>query len=118
MRSRLTMGMAALVLVAGAALADDANNGKHEPEGPPPPPIPATDSPVSANVQPEVRIIEKADATVAEYRLNGKLYMMKVTPKVGAPYFMVDREGNGRFSESGDIGGDNLSPPRWVLVEF
>lgn len=107
-----------LALLAGFAQAAAPSNGKTEPDAPPPPPMPATDSPVQAAEQPEVRIIEKADSTVTEYRMHGKLYMMKVTPKVGAPYYMVDREGNGRFSESGDLGGDNLAPPRWVLVEF
>jgi hypothetical protein len=83
-----------------------------------PPPIPAKESEAKVLNEPEIRIIEKADATIAEYRLKGKLYMMKVTPKVGLLYFLIDKEGNGRFDRSDDLGGSNLSVPRWVIFEF
>ncbi|MFC7418814.1 DUF2782 domain-containing protein [Iodobacter arcticus] len=83
-----------------------------------PPPLPATESEGKVLEAPEVRVIEKSDATIAEYRLRGKLYMVKVTPKVGPPYFLVDKEGQGRFDRSDDLGGSNLSVPRWVIFEF
>ncbi|MDR3429768.1 MULTISPECIES: DUF2782 domain-containing protein [Silvimonas] len=112
---RFTTLFAGLMLVAGLAQAAAPDNNR-EPEGPPPPPMPATDSPAAP--EPEVTIVEKADATISEYRMKGKLYMMRVVPKVGAPYYLIDREGNGRFSQLADNGGDNLSPPRWVLLEW
>ncbi|MCX7207991.1 MAG: DUF2782 domain-containing protein [Proteobacteria bacterium] len=83
-----------------------------------PPPLPATESEAKVLETPEIRVIEKADATIAEYRLRGKLYMVKVTPKVGLPYFLIDKEGQGRFDRSDDLGGSNLSVPRWVIFEF
>lgn len=86
-------------------------------EDPPPPPMPPEGGDGAAIEEPEVRIVEKDDATIAEYRMHGKLYMMKVTPKVGAPYYLIDREGNGRFDRM-DTGGSNISVPRWVLFEW
>jgi hypothetical protein len=83
-----------------------------------PPPLPAKESEAKVQDEPEIKVIEKSDATIAEYRLKGKLYMMKVTPKVGKPYFLIDREGQGRFDRSDDLGGSNLSVPRWVIFEF
>ncbi|MBB5191918.1 hypothetical protein HNQ50_002655 [Silvimonas terrae] len=112
---RMTSLLACLALVASMAHAA-TDNGKKEPDGPPPPPIPSTDSPAAP--EPEVTVVQKQDATVTEYRMKGKLYMMRVVPKVGKPYYLVDKEGNGRFNEMPDLGGDNLAPPRWVLLEF
>jgi hypothetical protein len=82
---------------------------------PPPPPM-------SANVpdeelEPQVTITKKSDMTIEEYRSGGKLYMIKVIPKVGPPYYLVDESGDGKFArqESLDSG---LRPPRWVIHRF
>ncbi|KAF0812502.1 hypothetical protein IGB42_03171 [Andreprevotia sp. IGB-42] len=100
----------ALGLLAGAVLAAD-----NKLEAPPPLP---SDQEVSNVPEPEVRIIEKSDATVAEYRLKGKLYKVKVTPKVGLPYYLIDNEGKGSFTRTEDMGDPELSVPQWVLFEF
>jgi hypothetical protein len=79
-----------------------------------PPPVLDTSE---ATGEPEVTITRETEQTVEEYRANGKLYMIKITPKVGQPYFMVDDRGDGKFSrqESLDSG---LRPPRWVIHRF
>ncbi|BCL76738.1 hypothetical protein JHS3_24740 [Jeongeupia sp. HS-3] len=118
------------MLCSLALLASTAALAELPPLDPPPPPpqsVPAEQLPpvvkpkASKPVgEPEVRIVEKADATVAEYRLNGKLYMMKVTPKVGEPYTLYDHEGNGQFVQidNADSGGVRLSVPQWVLFSW
>lgn len=83
-----------------------------------PPPLPEKESETKVVETPEVRVIEKSDASIAEYRIRGKLYMVKVTPKIGKPYYLIDKEGQGRFDRSDDLGGSNLSVPRWVIFEF
>ncbi|MGL4603602.1 MAG: DUF2782 domain-containing protein [Iodobacter sp.] len=83
-----------------------------------PPPLPEKESEAKVVETPEVRVIEKSDASIAEYRIRGKLYMVKVTPKIGKPYYLIDKEGQGRFDRSDDLGGSNLSVPRWVIFEF
>jgi hypothetical protein len=54
---------------------------------------------------------------VEEYRANGKLYMIKITPKHGVPYYLVDDKGDGKFArqESMDSG---LRVPRWIIKRF
>lgn len=66
---------------------------------------------------PEVTITKETEQTVEEYRLNGKLYMIKITPKHGVPYYLVDDRGDGKFvrQESLDSG---LRVPRWIIHEF
>jgi hypothetical protein len=79
-----------------------------------PPPVPQ----MNASDEPEVRIVESKEATVAEYRRNGKLYMMKVTPKIGKPYYLIDREGKGSFDRADLPANGRIVVPQWVLFEF
>ena len=83
-----------------------------------PPPIfdsgPDSGSPEEA---PPVTITRHPEPVVEEYRVGGKLYMIKVTPKIGPSYYLVDDQGDGKFvrQESLDSG---LRPPRWVIRKF
>ncbi len=81
------------------------------------PPPPAMDSSEAATDEPAVTITRQTEQTIEEYRVAGKLYMIKVTPKNGKSYYMVDDRGDGKFSrqESLDSG---FRPPRWVLHRF
>jgi hypothetical protein len=64
-----------------------------------------------------VTITKQTDLTVEEFRSNGRLYMIKVTPKIGSPYYLVDSMGDGKFArqESLDSG---FRPPQWILKKF
>jgi hypothetical protein len=100
-----------LLLVAAAARAD-------EPKRTSPPKAPSENE--EESIQPEVTIIQREDKTVEEYRINGRLYKIKVTPKVGPPYYLVDRNGDGSFV-SVPV-GRGLEPdimiPQWVLFRW
>jgi hypothetical protein len=65
----------------------------------------------------EITIIKQTELTIEEYRSGGKLYMIKVTPKIGAPYYLTDDRGDGKFArqESLDSG---FRPPRWIIHKF
>lgn len=79
----------------------------------PPPPVINN----SAEGEPEVTITKEKVQTVEEYRVGGRLYMIKIVPKVGKPYYLVDDRGDGKFSrqESLDSG---VRPPQWVIHRF
>ena len=64
-----------------------------------------------------VTITKQKVQTVEEFRVGGKLYMIKITPKDGAPYYLVDDQGDGKFvrQESLDSG---FRPPKWVIHRF
>jgi hypothetical protein len=81
---------------------------------PPPPPLDTSEAPSG---EPAVTITKQTEQTVEEYRVSGKLYMIKITPKIGKPYYLVDDRGDGKFArmESLDSG---FRPPRWVLHRF
>jgi len=84
------------------------------PEPPPPPKGFELDS----TLDPQVTTVKRGGETVEEYRMGGRLYMMKVTPEGGGtPYFLVDHTGNGSFARqtTHDTG---LRPPMWVIHSF
>jgi hypothetical protein len=84
------------------------------PEPAPPPPGLADDE----VGEPEVTIEQRGEDTYEEYRSNGQLYMIRVTPRSGVPYYLVDPSGSGNFArQDGGLGG-NVSPPMWVIKRF
>jgi hypothetical protein len=83
------------------------------PEPPPPPPGMELDP----SLEPQVTIQRRADQTVEEYRLNGRLYMVKVTPSHGVPYYLIDNVGRGEFVRYDNY--DTMTrPPMWVLFQW
>jgi hypothetical protein len=88
---------------------------KLEPLPEPPPPPPGYE--LDPALEPEVTIRQSGKDKVEEYRIRGKLYMVKVTPPHGKPYYLIDSRGDGTFSrqESLDSG---LRVPMWVIKEF
>ncbi len=80
-------------------------------------PLPGiVDDPAQA---PQVTIRKQGEDKVEEYRMNGKLYMVKVTPPHGKPYYLVDRKGNGSFmQEETAVGDKGISVPMWVIHTF
>jgi Protein of unknown function (DUF2782) len=80
------------------------------PEPPPAPPGVENDP----ALEPQVTIQRRGTDTVKEYRLNGRLYMVEVTPQHGRPYYLIDNVGRGEFTrlDSYDTG---TRPPMWVI---
>ncbi|MBT3056484.1 MAG: DUF2782 domain-containing protein [Candidatus Thiodiazotropha endolucinida] len=68
-------------------------------------------------IEPEVTIIKREEGTIYEYRINGQLYMVKVQPDAGPPYYMVDRDGDGEF-DSRSTDPTNISVPQWILMRW
>ena len=83
------------------------------PEPPPPPPGYELDS----AVEPQVTILKRGTDTVEEYRIGGKLYMIKITPANGKPYYLVDNKGDGKFARQ-DNYDSGIRPPMWVIFQF
>jgi hypothetical protein len=104
-----------LMALAMSALAADRPAGLEPlPDAPPPPAGVNLDDPADA---PEVTITKRGEDKVEEYRMNGKLYQIKVTPPHGVPYYLVDETGGGVLQRRDNI-GPNVSPPMWVIHSF
>ena len=116
---RLLALLIGLPCLAGSlpALADAKNPTPADlqpvPEPPPPPPGYQPDP----SLEPQVTIVQKGETKEEQYRVNGRLYMVKVTPPHGVPYYLIDSRGDGVFPrmESTDSG---LRVPMWVIKSF
>ncbi|HZI84344.1 MAG TPA: DUF2782 domain-containing protein [Casimicrobiaceae bacterium] len=102
-----------VTLTAAAQKAPPPPNLEPVPEAPPPPPEIANDP----DLEPQVTIVRRENETVEEYRVNGRLTMVKVTPRHGRPYYLVANGADGAFirRDSLDTG---LRVPLWVLFSF
>ena len=108
--------MLAAVLVIPAVRAQPPADQELEPV-PAPPDIP---EPMENGqpIEPEVTIIHKEKETIKEYRINGILYMVKVTPLVGKPYYLIDRDGDGRLESRRTGIYDDGQVPQWILFSW
>ena len=111
----------ALMVLASLAFAAAAQSGpRPRPPGttpleePPPPPLVAADP----AFDPQVTIRTEGDQTIQEYRVKGKLFMQRVTPKSGRPYILVDHKGDGTFMRQDNPLDSGVRVPQWVLLEF
>lgn len=115
----------ALLLAASMAFAqEDASTSPDEqvaddlPEfadAPEPPILPPQVQSGDA-LEPEVTIRETDEGTVEEYRMDGQLYMVKITPDTGPSYYLIDSDGDGEFVRQDDI--TESSVPQWVLFSW
>jgi len=83
------------------------------PEPPPPPPGLELDP----ALEPQVTIQRRGTETVEEFRLQGRLYMIKVTPAHGVPYYLIDDVGRGEFIRH-DSYDTRTRPPMWVIHQW
>jgi len=105
-----------LPILLFAALPVWAQKGDLQPLPAVPPPPPEMEA-FDAALEPQVTIVKKEAETREEYRIKGKLYMVKVTPSIGKPYYLVDRQGDGKFVEA-DIAPNPVRPPMWVIYSW
>jgi hypothetical protein len=110
---------AVLAFLGGCAiLTAEAADPKLK-ELPEPPPMsqtpPAAEMPAD-RAEPEITITTQGTERHEEYRVRGQLYMIKVTPTHGKPYYLIDNEGSGQFSRS-DF-APSVKVPMWVIKRF
>jgi len=107
----------ALALLSFSVSAEEKDTGGFLPlEDIPPPPTDIRPFDESID-EPQVTIRREEGGTVEEYRLGGKLYMLKITPEVGEPYFLIDKSGNGQFERMHER-DTGISVPMWVIGTF
>jgi hypothetical protein len=83
---------------------------------PEPPDAPAGYEPDPAT-EPQVTIVKKGEDTIEEYRMNGDLYMQKITPSHGVPYYLVKENVDGGWARM-DGPSDRIAIPNWVIFRF
>lgn len=105
-----------LVSLALAAVSASAQTNAEKPAVPDA--RPPTLEPVDDSLEPQVTIRQREGDTIEEYRVNGRLYKIKVTPLRGEPYYLIDPRGDGNFVPMDGPGTPGLSIPQWVIGTF
>jgi len=83
-------------------------------------PSPATQQtgPVGEEMEPEVKIIKRDNASIEEYRMNGVLYMVKIVPSIGLPYYLIDGDGDGYLESRNNTLEPGLMVPQWMIYRW
>ncbi len=66
----------------------------------------------------QVTIKGDKDEVISEFRINGKLYMIRITPNKGVPYYLVDADGDGDLETRWNELAPDLLIPSWVLLRW
>jgi hypothetical protein len=104
--------MALLVLLL--AMHGAQAQPKLEPVPERPPADPGTPA---APGEPSVRIPVQESDKVEALREGGRVVMLKVTPKGGKPYYLVDTTGNGNWMRRDSL-DDGVRVPMWPIQQF
>ncbi|MEW6444708.1 MAG: DUF2782 domain-containing protein [Pseudomonadota bacterium] len=105
MRKDLALGAALLLSVATPALSQDT---------PPPSANPADNN----MPEPEITIRQTDGQNVQEYRIKGRLYMVKITPKDAPPYYLIDNDGDGELETRQSDPQKSPVIPQWILMRW
>lgn len=108
-----TLLMASLMAYSLGVLAKDLPADLQPLEEVPPPPVIGNEK---GDEKPEITVIQKGDDKVEEYRIGGQLYMMKVTPKHGVPYYLHKEDQDGGWVNVGP--NPPLVIPKWTIFRF
>jgi hypothetical protein len=106
-----------LFLLSFSALAVDEKPPKVEDDHPevPEPPLPVQSG---ETLEPDITIIRRGKKTIQEYRRSGKLYMVKVVPDVGPPYYFLDSNGDGKLDIRRSDLNQDTSVNMWKILEW
>lgn len=82
-------------------------------------PIPLPPKVEGEDPEAEVNIRRRGTDTIEEYSIGGRIYMVKVIPANGIPYFYFDSDGDGRIeSRVGEDLMEPVKPAQYKLLEW
>jgi hypothetical protein len=114
--------LACLLLAAGGVQAQAQQQPQAPAQDPPKleplPDLPAAPEAATEDLEAAVRIRKDRGDKIEVSRRGGQIKAIKVTPANGAPpYYLIDRQGNGKFAiYDGPISG--LVFPSWTVLEW
>jgi len=120
---KLTQSIVAALLVLGATvcMAQDAASEAGtetllaDPAAPPPLPPKVKDE----DIEPQIHITTEDDKVIEEYSYNGRIYLVKVTPDHGVPFYYMDVDGDGQLElQKQDDALNPVQPILWKVKQW
>ncbi len=81
----------------------------------PDPPLPVQSG---EEMEPDITIIRKEKQTIQEYRRGGLVYMIKVIPDIGPPYYFIDSNGDGKMDARSNELDKGAQVNMWKIIEW
>lgn len=106
---------ASLLFASGLSLSAFADNKVPEDAIVPPPP-PRVQS--GEAIEPDVNIIENGKERIEQYSVNGRVYAVKITPKSGPSYYLIDTDGDGDLETRNNDIERGMQVPQWILFSW
>lgn len=75
-------------------------------------------TPETSGGEQDVTIHDKGTTLIEEYRASGRTYMIRVIPRKGLPYYLIDADGDGSFETRRNQLAPNLLIPSWVIFSW
>ncbi len=69
-------------------------------------------------LEPTVTIRDEEGRRIEEYSRGGQVYMVKVIPDKGVPYYYIDSDGDGRLETAPTKGLEPVRPVYWKVKEW
>jgi hypothetical protein len=79
-------------------------------------PLPVQDS---ESMEADITIRKEGDKVIYEYKVNGKIYKIKIIPAVGPAYYFIDPDGDGEMeevTESDLVNGMKVN--QWTILSW
>lgn len=70
------------------------------------------------SMAPDITITRKQKETVTEYSVNGRVYMVKISPKDAPAYYMIDTDGDGNLETRRSDLERGMNIPQWLLFSW
>ena len=105
-----------LFVFAAAAIAEEDVTDPLDASDVPEMPLPVQDGePMDA----DITITRQGEKTIHEYRVNGKIYKIKVIPDIGPAYYYIDPDGDGEMEEVSESDLDSLIKiNQWTIFSW
>lgn len=71
----------------------------------------------NGKIEPQIKTFKKGSDTIEEYRANGELYLIKVTPAHGKSYYLYKEDQTGSWNRFDDV-THSFAIPKWTLFRF
>ena len=71
-----------------------------------------------ADLEPTVTIHKHHNRVEESYSVNNNVYMIKITPSSGAPYYLIDQDGTGNMEMRRGPAGADVRVPQWSLFSW
>lgn len=69
-------------------------------------------------IEPTVTIRDEEGKRIEEYSRGGQVYMVKVIPDKGVPYYYIDSDGDGRLETAPTKDLEQVRPVYWKVKEW